>query len=83
MLQEVPVVCPRCEMRRVERVVPNVCEIRHSGHYELMCKTCVSIVIEQHKPPKDDVPDLFSIIGAMTSRKQVCFRNLKLINEGQ
>lgn len=95
MLQEVPVVCPRCERKRVERVVPGVCEIRHSGHYELMCKDCVTIVIGEHvlahgpqravtiKPEMTDEVPLFNIIGAMTRRTKVGFENLKLMNEQQ
>lgn len=67
--------------------MPNVCEIRHSGHYELMCKDCASQAIRDFVPdvniPLDQVPDLFNIQGTLTKRQQACYPNLTRINETQ
>lgn len=71
MLQEVPVVCPRCESKRVESVVPGTCEIRHDGHYELMCKGCVSLVVDQMVS--------FNLEGVETRRTQTDLPNFKVI----
>ena len=76
MLQEVPIVCPKCETKSVGQVKFGRHKIRHDGHYERDCPLCIMNVIGKigetvlcHgattvKPePSDEVPNLFKLIG--------------------
>ena len=79
MLQEVPIVCPKCETKSVGQVKFGRHKIRHDGHYERDCPLCIMNVIGKigetvlaHGPvratttkpkPSDEVPNLFELVG--------------------
>lgn len=78
-MQEVRFICPSCSRTSVGYKSPDEkLKLQHSGFYERTCKYCEPKV----KPEmSDEVPDLFSIINAMTRRTKVNFANLKRIND--